>query len=208
MPRDSSILADIFGNKLKSLEKTRSKIVALQSRGLISRYAVSHFYEGLFLNSHVLFEVFVEDLFIGLLLNEHGFKSRREDVVPRVEVNSFKIARELVIGPSRTYVDWLPYDRTLKLAKIFFRGGRPFSDLTKPMAEHLQKCHLIRNVIAHKSRSSYRQFNDEVIGSLPLPPRERTPAGYLSSNFRISPAQTRYENFVISLLSIARYLSR
>lgn len=208
MSRDSSLLANEFASKLRSLEKTRSKIVVLKGQGLISRKAVSHFYEGLFLNAHVLFEAFLEDMFIGLLVNGNGVISNRSDIVPRVTIKSYTVARELVIGPSRSYVDWLPYEKTIKLAKIYFRGGRPFSELSEPMTAHLKKCHLIRNAIAHKSQSSYKKFNDEVIGNTPLPPQERTPAGYLSGDFRRSPPQTRYENIVSELLTIARSLSR
>jgi hypothetical protein len=104
-------------------------------------------------------------------------------------------------------VDWLPYDKTQDLAKIYFRGGRPFSELSAPQKEHLLKCHTIRNAIAHRSRYSLERFERHVIGNTPLPPQQRTPAGYLKGIFRLYPSQTRYENMVAQLLSIARQLA-
>jgi hypothetical protein len=38
---------------------------------------------------------------------------------------------------------------------------------------------LIRNAVAHQSRSARNKFEAEVIGAAPVLPVERTPAGYL-----------------------------
>jgi hypothetical protein len=165
-------------------------------------------YEALFLNAHVAFEAFLEDLFFGLLVSGGGVESRRNDVGPRITVASHKVAREVIISSSRAYIDWFPYERTLDLANRFFRGGRPFSLLTPNQKETLAQCHIIRNVIAHKSRSSIDKFERRVIGAAPLPASEKHPAGYLRGLFRIRPSQTRFENLLAQVLLIARVLAR
>ena len=78
-------------------------------------------------------------------------------------------------------------------ARAFFRGGIPFTTLDKGYKKHLEILLYIRNAIAHRSSYAKGKFEQEVIGSLPLTPRERTPAGFLRSRFRITPVQTRYE---------------
>jgi hypothetical protein len=72
----------------------------------------------------------------------------------------------------------------------------------------IERCLIIRNAIAHRSRHSHDRFQQEVLGSTPLPPRERTPAGYLRSSFRSGPRQTRYENLTAELLRLARRLAQ
>lgn len=206
MSKNSSDLSAALANKFRALDKTRIKIAELSLRKLITQQVVTHLYEGLFLSAHVAFEGFLEDLFIGLLVNGQGIISSRKDIVPRIKVTTHKIAREIVFGADRQYVDWFPYQRTIKMADLYFRNGKPFSDLNQPQKDYLQKCHVIRNAIAHKSRYSMQRFEDVVIGSTPLPPKERKPSGYLSGNFRVG--QTRYENLITQLLLIAKDLAR
>jgi hypothetical protein len=207
MLRSSSQLSDDLARRLRSLDKTRQKIMLLHNNRQISRIDLEHTYEGLFLNAHVAFEGFIEDLFIGLLVTGQGLQSSRIDILPRVTVRTHKIAREMMLGSGKQYIDWFPYKRTIELAEIYFRGGRPFSELNQTQKDYLSRCHIIRNAIAHKSRYSLKQFEDKVIGNAHLLPRERSPAGYLSGIFRTSPVQTRYENFAAQLLLIARHLA-
>lgn len=208
MPKPSSKLADILIRRYRSLESSRLEVEKLLAKGHITRRAVTHSYEGLFLSAHVAFESFLEDLFVGLLVHNRGLESSRHDVVPRVVVKSHKVARELITRPGRPYVDWLPYDHTLRLAEKYFRGARPFSGLTEAQLQHLRRCNTIRNVIAHKSRHSLEKFQKQVVQSTPLPPHERVAVGYLRGLFRTSPSQSRFENYLAQLLLIARALAQ
>jgi hypothetical protein len=190
------------------LERTRANVESLVKGDLLSHDAADRMYEALFISAHVSVETFLEDLFVGLLVQGYGVISSRVDVVARVHVRSYRIARELINGAGRSYVDWLPYERTIDLAKLFFRGGRPFDDLSQPQKDVLLRGRTIRNAIAHRSRFSIRQFERRVIGSTPLPPNERSPAGYLRGLFRTSPDQTRFSNLLAQLLLVARDLAR
>jgi hypothetical protein len=198
----SSFLADKLARQFRLLEPTRASIDTLVAGGLLSNDAADRMYEALFLSAHVAIEGFIEELFLGLLVRNRGVRSSRGDIKPRIEVWSHRIARD------RKYVDWLPYDRTIGLARLFFRGGRPFDDLTQTQKQLLSRGHIIRNAIAHRSRYSLGQFERHVIFSTPLPPGERQPAGYLRGLFRVSPAQTRFSNLLAQLLLVARDLAR
>lgn len=205
-PRSSS-LAEVLTRRFKTLEVTRDQIEELAGKGQLSRHATSRMYEALFLSAHVAVEAFLEELFIGLLIDGGGVTSDRNDVQARVVIRSHRIARELITGPGRKYVDWIPYDRTMDLAKLYFRGGRPFTDLSPASKQVLARSHVIRNAVAHRSRYSMSQFEKHVIGNTPLPPRERTPAGYLRGLFRASPAQTRFSNLLAQLAAVSRELA-
>jgi hypothetical protein len=207
MPKNSSQLAENLTKKIRSIEATRLKLERLCSEGLLSNRAATQMYEGMFLNAHVAFEGFIEELFVGLLVDGQGISSSRSDVMPRIVVRSYAVAREILFPSNRPYIDWFPYERTLELAYKYFRGGRPFSDLTDPDKQHLLKCHSIRNVVAHNSKDSRTKFEKRVLGNTPLPPHERNPAGFLRGLYRIAPIQTRYENIVTELLIIAKKLA-
>ena len=110
----------------------------------------------------------------------------------------------LLIG--KNYLDWLPYENTLDRAKVFFTDGIPFTLLNDQNRSNLSRCVYIRNAIAHRSEYAVNQFIKHIIGDSKLPPRERTPVGYLRGNFRSAPSQTRYESIVQELKSIAHII--
>lgn len=204
-----STVAFICAAKLIShinyIEPTRTKMETLMYNGEIVRRDIEQIYKGLYLEAVCCFEHFLEDLFIGLLTGR--FKHPSPSVVPRVTFKSSKVARDIVLG-GHNYVDWLPYNHTKQRANAFFRNGLPFT-LLEPRDKQIieQICH-IRNAIAHQSNHAKKQFDDKVIGDIPIPPRDRTPAAFLRSKFRIAPVQSRYENLIIEMAGIAIKLCR
>ena len=197
----SSRLSRFIGH-LNALEVTRKKVEHLYSSGKLVRRDIERIYEGLYLDAITSFEATLETLFIAYLT---GGLSKR-GVVPRVKVRSPMVARDILLGGERRFVDWLPYDKTESRAKAFFRGGRPFTDLNDDKKRILRHIIKIRNAIAHQSAHAIKQFEkllDEE--ALPLPPRERTPAGFLRS--RIDLTTTRYQFYVIQMVEIIRFLS-
>ena len=192
----------------RSLEATSNKIERLVRNGSLSNKNALLMYEGMFLSGFVATEKFIEELFLGLLVKDRGCESERDDVLPRLEVRSYGMARELIAGPGKKYVDWVPYERTTERSKLFFRGGRPFSDLDPIHKHSLNKCHIIRNCIAHRSKHSIKQFEQHIIGNATLPTYERKPAGYLRGIFRQNPAQTRFSDLLGQLSLFAIQLAR
>lgn len=211
MAKLSSSLSAQLLSRYKTLESTQKNIEILIGKQLVTKRAAHLMYESLFLSAHVAIEGFIEQLFLGHLI-EKGTKqcivSNMHIVKPRIVVNSARIARELVTGPNKNYVDWVPYYKTLEMANLYFRGGKPFSELTNDEKKLLEKCHIIRNAIAHKSRHSIKQFKNKVlINPSSLPPRERNPSGYLSAIIRVSPLQTRFSSYLTQMALIAKKLA-
>src|SRR4030067_1133454 len=200
-----STLSNNFNSYIKSLERTRRKIESLFSQGDLSRREIEQIYGSLFLHVVIDFESFIENMFLGLLTNR--FKIKKSKIVPRVRFQSDIIARDVVLGGKR-YVNWLPYEETENRAKIFFRNGLPFKSLDNNEIENLKNIHCIRNALAHRSRYSMQKFEKQVVGSMPLTKREKSPGGFLKSHFRISPTQTRYENLVSEMSTIVAKLCR
>jgi len=182
-------------------------VEALSPRQLISKTGAERVYEALYISACTALEVFLEELFIGQLVENAGLKSSQIDVAPRLRIGSHRVARELVTGVNRKYVDWLPYDHTAGRAELFFRGGRPFSQLSEGDRSQLKTCSIVRNAIAHKSRFSQQLFEKKVIGSTPLPPRERKPSGYLRGFGSAAPPRTRFEILLGTMLKVATVLA-
>jgi len=201
MPNNPSTLADTLTRKYKALELTRQRVEKLYIKKKIVQRDRKQFYEGLYLKTHVLFETFIEELFYGLLVDNSSILTP-QNVIPRVNIKSHFIARQLVQG-GKKYIDWIPYEKTIDCAKLYFRNGIPFATLTQNEKDDIYKSHVIRNVIAHESKHSLRKFEQHLIGSTILPRVERKPAGYLMGIYATSPAQTRYELYAAKLKSIA-----
>lgn len=209
MTKPSSELCLELKRKYKSLELTRKKVESLYSSKALCSRDINLVYEGLFISTHTIFENFLEDLFIGLLVDGRGLKSSRADICPRIRVKNHQIAKEVIIGSSRRkYITWVPFENTILLAKIFFREGRPFTDLNEGQKRVLSNCLIIRDVLAHKSHYSIEKFKTNFLVNANIPLREHQPASYLRGVFRNFPPQSRYENFASELARIACDLSR
>src|SRR5688572_23539241 len=107
MASSSGDLAGDLGRTFQSLNRTRLRLEQLSSKGLLTRRDCAKIYEALFINAHTALETFLEDAFLLFLVGP-----ARSRVVPRVRMVSHAVARELVMGPGRSYADWIPYDKT------------------------------------------------------------------------------------------------
>jgi len=202
MPRSATSVSDDFANRLRRFERSRAKLERLFLRGHVTRHDVSLFYEGIFLRTVTSFESLMEELFLGLLT---GAIIAGPKIHPRVTFRSVAIARDVMLG-GKAYADWLPYHHTEKRANAFFRGGLPFCCLEKAELKSLDRILTIRHAVAHQSRAARKKFEIEVIGSAPLLPAERTPAGYLRSVFSAAPPKTQYEDIAGTCAILARKL--
>jgi len=192
-------LASEFIQDIGALEVTRHKMESLLSNGHINETDIVQFYNGLYLNLFVEFERLLDELFFGLLSGDISTSLPVVRIVPPI---SSDLARSiLLIG--KNYLDWLPYENTLERAKVFFRDGMPFTLLNDQNRSNLSRYVYIRNAIAHRSEYAVSKFIKHIIGDSKLPPRERTPVGFLRGNFRSAPSQTRYELVVQELKSIS-----
>ena len=198
----SDFVTALIGH-LRYIEQTRSKTERLHQDGYLVRRDLELVYAGLYLNAITFFENFIEDLFVRLLVGTAIHPSRL--VVPKITFKSPTTCRNIVYG-GEAYVDWFPYNRTQRRARVFFRNGLPFTDLDSSDKKNIERMFHIRNAIAHKSKHALRVFSEKVIDDQNLLSEEKKPVGYLRSNYATSPSQTRYELIIFNMVQIARKL--
>lgn len=202
MHRINYLLYNKINVRFNSLNRARIKIDALRAKRALSRREQELIYGGLFLNAVALLEALFEDLFFGILIGKFRGVPK---VSPKITFKSLKTAT-MFVYQTRAYMTWLPFENTEKLARIYLRGGLPFTMLVSSEKQKLEIAYCIRNAIAHKSKYALNAFENKVIGSAPLPPSDRIPEGYLISCFRTLPNQTRFENILADLLVLAHKL--
>lgn len=211
MSKKSDVLVQDLRSRFISLERTRVKMEKLFKEGSLSRSDIEKVYESLFMRTITYFEGFIEELFFGLVTNKVKLPVGSTSV--KIEFKNETLAREIVFA-GKNYYDWFPYDQTEKLAKRFLRDGHPFTMLNiapndkKDAKNDISNMLIVRNVIAHQSSFSKKRFQEEVISkALGLLPREKSPAGFLRNQFRVSPDQTRFENYQLRIVDIAKKIA-
>lgn len=203
MPTSTNTLFKKLTGHFRYLEETRKKAESLFDKKIIVRRDIEIIYAGLFLDIVTSFEAFIEDLFLNLLVDDtiHPLKS----VTAKFNFRNIASSRIIVCG-GRNYIDWFPYDFTIKRAKIYFKSGKPFTNFDKVEKKYIEEILYIRNALAHRSKYSIRQFDRNVIKDLPLTSKEKTVTGFLRSLYVYSPPQTRYEYYVFQLAYLAKKL--
>ena len=200
MSKQKNLLTKLVSH-FNTIEATRKKVEKLYYGKKISLVDLEIIYKGLFIESVTCFELFIEDLFTGLL--SKNIKLNSNKVKPKIIFNSSRICRN-ILASERSYVEWLPYERfTLKRAKIFFKGGYPFTSLSSSEKEMIEKVSIIRNAIAHNSKYSIKRFKEKFIQEMSLLPKEKTVVGYLRSIYTSNPIQMRFQYFIIEIASVA-----
>jgi hypothetical protein len=175
---------------------------ALYAQKKVKLVDVQSAYEALFLRAVTGFEAFLEARFISILTGAKKYPANKKVAV---RMTAPEKAAKAILFQGRPYLDWIPFDRTLKLADIYFEGGRPFRALDTNDMDTIQKITKIRHAIAHQSEHARRKFLDEVVGATPLRPAEKKPAGFL--RYQVTPDQNKFEVFIIQLGRIAQELS-
>ncbi|MGB5596975.1 MAG: hypothetical protein WBM62_23500 [Crocosphaera sp.] len=204
MPKKAYILFDDFRSKVRKRELTRAKIENLLINNSLDESDVLTVYDGLFLGLFTDFEQLLEELFWGLLQGKITIDKRRIDGIRKVKISPQSEINSVILGGQK-YLDWLPYEKTIERAKIFFYDGIPFNNLDNDQKNNLRYYHRIRNAIAHKSPKAQADF-DRIIQNSRLPPSQRTPAGYLRSKPR--GQETQYEIAAGQLIQIASILCK
>ena len=195
-----SSLLKRFEGHLNALNTTRKKVEGLQIKGFLVRRDIERIYEGIFLDAITSMEAMLEKMFIRYLMAKDSSMA-----ISRIQVKSPIVAREILLGGDKKYLDWLPYEKTEKRARAFLRAGRPFTQLDDTYKKTLSEMLVIRNAIAHQSSHAEARF-EKMISGQPLLPHEKTPAGYLRS--KIDPSTTRYQFYVAEMAVIIRCLQQ
>jgi hypothetical protein len=201
MPKKTNSLAKGFSKKLALLETTRTRVEVLLLSRHLSVGDVEQVYAGLFLDAFTEFEGLLEDLFLGIVSGSH--KSGVPTTMRRVKIVPVSLTQEICFE-GRAYLDWLPIEKhTTKRAERFLNNGEPFSKLTKDEEKTIERLHLLRNAVAHKSDSAKLKF-EASIQALPLLPQEKTPVGFLRSKPQGPAGFNQYQIGVSQLETIVQ----
>jgi hypothetical protein len=178
-----------------TLENMRKKQECLLQNKHISLADIEQLYVALLIEAVVAFEAFIEELFYGLLTRK--IKPQNHNVNVRVSIKSSLVAQQIVLR-ERKYIDWLPFENTLKISKIFFTEGRPFTSIASESEEdkNITKCLIVRNALVHQSAHAIKQFQNKILNGLHLMPRERKPKSFLRAEFSANPPTLYYEQLV------------
>ena len=121
-----------------------------------------------FFRAFLAWESFLEESFILYMLGQNPPKGRaphRFTIPPNQ-----KSAEEWVIPEGRSYANWDAMPVSTR-AQRFFRDGRPFTNALRKRLTLLYESKIIRNAIAHESRSAHDKFEKlvrEKLGTLPV----------------------------------------
>ena len=189
MSNPAMTVANDVASRAKSFDRHLKKLECLNLKGLITQRDIEKTYAGNLLLFYAFLELSLERLFVGLLCN--GFVSGHSNIRPLVQVKSYKVAHSIIRG-SRPYADWLPYQHTQERAKAFFSRGKPFTSLESNQLRPYEDLRIIRNALAHQSKSAKTRFETRIIGDRPLPPEQRSPAGYLRGNHTIGQSRINH----------------
>jgi hypothetical protein len=156
-------------------------------------------YEATFLSAVAFFEDALE-----LLLTEmiSGQKGTRKGSFAVVSAKSRDVLRHLIHG-DLDYVEMLPFDKTVKLARRFPKAPVPFEVLDGGDRSRLADVVKVRNAIAHRSPHALGTFRTKVTGVNTLPLNRRYPGPFLRQVFRVAPDQTRHELYLLTLSKAA-----
>ncbi|MBI1189512.1 MAG: hypothetical protein GC200_02370 [Tepidisphaera sp.] len=158
-------------------------------------------YEGLFIRLIVALESYLES-FMGELLD--GTFNSAMPGFKRIVTFHDTATREAALLHGRDYIDWLPYARTVEVAKLYLKDGVPFSQAKPAHFGDVKKMVRIRHAIAHSSPHAKRLFDEKVIGNAKLPADELSPAGYLIGAANSNPRTSRLANFLAQVMDLAR----
>lgn len=175
MAKPAADVATALGGRARSIELHVRRLDRARDSGHLTVRDLDIGYAGAFLTWCTSVEGSLERLFVGLLV---GRLELRANVRPLIGVRSDRVAHAVVRG-ERSYVDWLPFDRTSRRAVSFLAGGRPFSELANAHVKAFERSHKIRNAIAHESAHALKVFQKEFVVGRGLPPWQERPGGYL-----------------------------
>ncbi len=216
MSKQAQELSNSLIGHLANIEKTRKKAEELFASGQLVKRDVDIIYGGLYIEAVTSFERFIESLFLSLLSGSVEHLSKR--VKARVTFDSVELARSILVG-ERRYLDWFPYDNTIKRAKAYFKDGLPFYGLDKgrdvtihpsldgKIKQTVEKLLIIRNVLAHKSRHAYHRFEDNDPRNCPSCSGKK-PIGFLRGHHTTTPTiHHTYQQIISDIKYISQLIT-
>jgi hypothetical protein len=192
-----------FELSLARLEVSRRRVDRLFRSGALAAREYDLLYESMFLAAVTQFEDLIERFLIHMIHQGRG-PSRRSTAL--VSAKSKDVIRTLLLQGD-DYLQVLPLDRTIRLARSFLTDPVPFEISDDGTRGLLGQSVKIRNAIAHRSPFALSTFRSKVSGVETLPRNRRYPGPFLRQIFRTNPAQTRHELYVSALKTAAQMIA-
>ena len=201
-PKPALSVAEELRSRARGLEHYLRRQERLHAAGLLTASDVCRSYGGALLSFAADLEAHIERLFIAFLRGRIAFPGDLQRCL--VTIKSDVVARAVIRGDKR-YVDWLPFEQTVKRADAYFSGGMPFHGLQSQDVRSFERISIIRNAIAHRSSFARTRFLDTFVHNVaPLPPMQRRPEGYLRGVH--AGNQTRFEFLMSAAVAAFRSL--
>lgn len=198
-----------FQSTITNLLNARKALNNSLRSGRSDRWARDYSVQGLYLIGVRSFEAFLEDQIHALATKKEKWQSRHVGGSRVVCYNRLMEQRpelvRLLILAGKEYTDYLPYERTEKIAELLFRGGKPFTLLTGNDKTTLRRCQRVRNYIAHPSKSARAKFMTDYKLIKPIRIAKPTPSHYLEDQIRVGV--TFFEHDLSQLAAISNFLS-
>ena len=182
-----------FQRRLTRLGETVSRIDQTLASGAVRQADVGHVYEATFVAAVAEFEATLEEILIEAVCGRRPLRRGRYPLLAPKSRGSFRA----IVLQGRQYVEMIPFGRALDLAAMYLKDGKPFSEVTNVDRQTIAEALLIRNAIAHRSRSALDKFKGGVPGVDRLPANQRRPAAYLRRQVRVG--QTRHSAYLAGL---------
>jgi hypothetical protein len=180
---------------ISRLRRACSQVETLFANGGLKCTNCELIYESVFLNAIAHFEALLNELMQEFVC---GAPSSRVGCYALINPRSRLVFRVILTG-GRAYVDLMPFKDCVEIAKRFLNEGKPFSEVDESDRNILAQAVLVRNAIAHHSKSALERFQTGVNGVDLLSPNKRFPGAYLRRVYRAHPTQTWNELYLNTL---------
>jgi hypothetical protein len=148
------------------------------ARPLISAKRRESMTELAFLRAFLAWEAFLEEAFILYLSGQRPPRGRAPH---RFAFPPNRRAALDWVAEGREYAQWTHAIQVSGKAERFFRDGRPFSQVLRGNQNSLDEARIIRNSIAHQSRSTREKFETMARRKLTILPPNLTVGAFLSA---------------------------
>lgn len=202
MPRPSD-LGLKYRSSVSRLRSCCSRIETLLAARRIGVRDCELIYESAFLNAIARFEGLLNHLLEEFVC---GSSSGNLGHYTLVSARSRDVFRD-VLTRGRPYVDMMPFDKCLAIAKRFLNEGKPFTDIDPADKHILGQAVLIRNAIAHRSDAALRRFRSDVSGISILPAHQQFPGALLRRRYRTRPLATWNDLYFDTLEKVGAQLA-
>jgi hypothetical protein len=160
-------------------------------------------YESTFLTAVALFEALLEDVLVEAACGSRGSHVGSYAIATARSRDKFRT----MIYHGRPYIDLMPFDHAVDIARLYLNEARPFGQIPPPDRQYLAEIVWTRNAVAHRSDSASRVFRQKVPGVTALAKAQQRPGPFLRTVYRVNPRQTRNELYLATMARITQDLA-